>query len=692
MTCKSCGGELLFQKGTCICQSCGAVSAPEKVYEEIDVFICYVESDKSGRRTKDSIIAQEIYNKLEAKKLSAFYERISADGVVGDQLEMSRYAAIWKAKAILILGASAENFREIEEKYGEHFAGKPVIPFCVDINPGAIPDTLSKIQAISYSTIGWDKDLVKGLYNLLGKEQEVDTGALYEKNRKKLFLIGGIALLLVIGITLAVIAMAGGFGGKGSNPASPAKKAELTPQQIFEKASAEKDNGKYVEALKLLQQIPDHEGYGNLLTQIYAQYEGYYQKDNISLHLEIIENVRADVEITIRDGDNIVRIVESAELKVDTCSFDYTDNHQSSGTILLQLDNAGLHITQTAEAQQASVEYFFELATKSDQPLVKVDAQQLMDWLENQYSYSQILALGYELEFVEYMTSFEIILEENQLFKIKDTDVYLSMIRFYYDGDDEYWFDEHVLVGVAAPASMIAPSLIGKPCVPVQDNKQILWPNGYLYHYYSADFMSNYFEEDISRVSDDTIVGLAINNSILRSDWDRLCDSILEELVIVEAEKTYHDPDPDGYVIASIYGENNTHYLVRVTASVIGFSKSLWYRLNKQDKTISFITEGPNVYGLSDLAAAYPQLAAEFPAAFGITDPEGLPSPSETPNIATVQQEGYNIYSEPSHDSAVVQALPIGAYTIIEEVIDAEGNCWGKLKSGVGWICVSDIS
>ncbi|MBQ7099331.1 MAG: hypothetical protein IJO05_06410 [Oscillospiraceae bacterium] len=31
-----------------------------------------------------------------------------------------------------------------------------------------------------------------------------------------------------------------------------------------------------------------------------------------------------------------------------------------------------------------------------------------------------------------------------------------------------------------------------------------------------------------------------------------------------------------------------------------------------------------------------------------------------------------------------------GAYTIVEESTDADGNLWGRLKSGLGWVCLTD--
>lgn len=31
-----------------------------------------------------------------------------------------------------------------------------------------------------------------------------------------------------------------------------------------------------------------------------------------------------------------------------------------------------------------------------------------------------------------------------------------------------------------------------------------------------------------------------------------------------------------------------------------------------------------------------------------------------------------------------------GAYTIVEEAADADGNTWGRLKSGAGWVCLTE--
>lgn len=48
------------------------------------------------------------------------------------------------------------------------------------------------------------------------------------------------------------------------------------------------------------------------------------------------------------------------------------------------------------------------------------------------------------------------------------------------------------------------------------------------------------------------------------------------------------------------------------------------------------------------------------------------------------------IYAGPSFVSgAVAMVAESGTYTIVAEETDADGNRWGKLKSGAGWICLT---
>lgn len=59
--------------------------------------------------------------------------------------------------------------------------------------------------------------------------------------------------------------------------------------------------------------------------------------------------------------------------------------------------------------------------------------------------------------------------------------------------------------------------------------------------------------------------------------------------------------------------------------------------------------------------------------------------------LQEVARHDQPIFDTPSYDGAVVDTVQVaGIYTIVEEVTDDEGNLWGKLKSGTGWIDLDD--
>ena len=49
------------------------------------------------------------------------------------------------------------------------------------------------------------------------------------------------------------------------------------------------------------------------------------------------------------------------------------------------------------------------------------------------------------------------------------------------------------------------------------------------------------------------------------------------------------------------------------------------------------------------------------------------------------------LYAEPGFLSEVTRMVgEAGVYTIVEEAKDADGNTWGCLKSGAGWVCLTE--
>ena len=49
------------------------------------------------------------------------------------------------------------------------------------------------------------------------------------------------------------------------------------------------------------------------------------------------------------------------------------------------------------------------------------------------------------------------------------------------------------------------------------------------------------------------------------------------------------------------------------------------------------------------------------------------------------------IYAGPAFTAEVTALVDeAGVYTIVEEATDADGNIWGRLKSGIGWVCLTE--
>ena len=60
------------------------VSQKEEPY---DIFIFYKETDETGKRTPDSVLAHDIYEKLIEKDYKVFFARVTLEGKLGQEYE-----------------------------------------------------------------------------------------------------------------------------------------------------------------------------------------------------------------------------------------------------------------------------------------------------------------------------------------------------------------------------------------------------------------------------------------------------------------------------------------------------------------------------------------------------------------------------------------------------------------------------
>lgn len=73
--------------------------------------------------------------------------------------------------------------------------------------------------------------------------------------------------------------------------------------------------------------------------------------------------------------------------------------------------------------------------------------------------------------------------------------------------------------------------------------------------------------------------------------------------------------------------------------------------------------------------------------------PETVEVPENAvPYLLNIPRADQSIFGEPTYDSRFVRTVEkAGWYTIVEERWDSEGNLWGKLKSGIGWIDLTEL-
>ena len=87
-----------------------AISQKEKPF---DVFICYKETDVAGRRTQDSVLANDLYHQLTNEGFKVFFSRITLEDKLGTAYEPYIFAALNSAKVMVVLGTKPEYFNAV---------------------------------------------------------------------------------------------------------------------------------------------------------------------------------------------------------------------------------------------------------------------------------------------------------------------------------------------------------------------------------------------------------------------------------------------------------------------------------------------------------------------------------------------------------------------------------------------------
>ena len=147
--------------------------------EPFDVFICYKETDSAGKRTQDSVLAQELYYELVDLGFRVFFSRITLEGKPGTAYEPYIFAALNSAKVMVVVGTKAEylNAVWVKNEWSRYLAlikkgeKKVLIPAYRDMDPYDMPEEFSMLQAQDMAKLGFMQDLVRGIEKIVSYQE-----------------------------------------------------------------------------------------------------------------------------------------------------------------------------------------------------------------------------------------------------------------------------------------------------------------------------------------------------------------------------------------------------------------------------------------------------------------------------------------------------------------------------------------
>ena len=151
--------------------------------EPFDVFICYKETDNQGRRTHDSVLANDLYHQLTQEGFKVFFARITLEDKLGTAYEPYIFAALNSAKVMVVVGTKPEFFNAVwvKNEWSRYLAlikngaKKILIPAYKDMDPYDLPEEFSHLQAQDMSKLGFMQDLIRGIKKILVTENSKTT-------------------------------------------------------------------------------------------------------------------------------------------------------------------------------------------------------------------------------------------------------------------------------------------------------------------------------------------------------------------------------------------------------------------------------------------------------------------------------------------------------------------------------------
>ena len=149
--------------------------------EDYDVFISYKEKGPGGERSKSALIAQGLYEKLEAAGFKTFYAAVSLQDKIGSEYEPYIYSALTSAEVMLVVGTRKDEFTapwvknewsRFQNLANEQTA-KRLIPCFKDLTIEDLPDALEAYQGLDMSKEGFEQGLIENIKKIISTSKTI---------------------------------------------------------------------------------------------------------------------------------------------------------------------------------------------------------------------------------------------------------------------------------------------------------------------------------------------------------------------------------------------------------------------------------------------------------------------------------------------------------------------------------------
>jgi len=179
------------------------ISRKEKPF---DIFISYKETDSNGKRTEDSIIAQDLYEKLTQLGYKVFFSRITLEDKVGTEYEPYIYAALYSSNIMLTISSSKENIEApwVKNEWSRYLSlrqkdpNKTLLPLYFNMNSSELPEEFDILSAQDMRKNDFEQELIRGIKKMI--PLPVIMAEKREKRRKRIGIVLAIAMPILMSI------------------------------------------------------------------------------------------------------------------------------------------------------------------------------------------------------------------------------------------------------------------------------------------------------------------------------------------------------------------------------------------------------------------------------------------------------------------------------------------------------------